>query len=81
MVTQIRRAAISIPSNIAEGHGRNSNPDFSRFLHISLGSICEIETLLEIGLELGYFSDGKSILVQLDELAKMISSLINKLGN
>jgi four helix bundle protein len=81
IISQIRRAAVSIPTNIAEGHGRNSNADFSRFLHNSLGSIREIETLIEICVELGYLSDGSVILGQLDEIGKMTSSFICKLEN
>ena len=56
LVAQIRRAAVSIPSNIYEGAARNSDKDYIRFLYISLGSLSEIETQLIIAEELG-FSD------------------------
>ena len=79
MSSQIRRAAVSIPTNIAEGHGRNSNADFARFLYISLGSIRELETLIEIAFELGYIPDEKALQMRLDELARMVSSFIYKL--
>ena len=79
ITSQIRRAAVSVPTNIAEGHGRNSNVYFSRFLYISLGSIRELETLVEISCDLGYIGDAREVLAKLDELAKMISSLINTL--
>ena len=80
MTSQIRRAALSVPTNIAEGHGRNSNIDFARFLYISLGFIRELETLVEISTDLGYIDDVSEMLAKLDELAKMISSLITTLG-
>jgi len=54
---QIRRSAISIPSNIAEGSGRNSKIDFNRFISIALGSSYELDTQLEIAFELSYISE------------------------
>ena len=56
LTAQIRRAAISIPSNIAEGCGRNTNKDLSRFLDISIGSICEVETQLYLAFDLEFIS-------------------------
>ncbi|MBI1334420.1 MAG: four helix bundle protein [Armatimonadetes bacterium] len=76
IVSQIRRAAVSVPTNIAEGHGRSSDADFVRFLHISLGSVKELETLLDISVELGYFKDRLELLPRLGEESKMIASLI-----
>lgn len=54
LTNQIRRAAVSVPSNIAEGFGRNSNGDFSHFLGIANGCLCEIETQLVIAKNLGF---------------------------
>ncbi|WP_036385347.1 four helix bundle protein [Muricauda sp. MAR_2010_75] len=54
---QLRRAAVSIPSNISEGCSRKSNKDFSRFLEIALGSMYEVETQLLISNDLGFLSD------------------------
>ena len=76
IVSQIRRAAISVPINIAEGHGRSSDADFVRFLYISLGSVRELEALLEVSLDLGFVADCKEPLERLEEVAKMLSSLI-----
>ena len=54
IVDQMRRASVSIPSNIAEGSSRNSNKDFNRFLGYSMGSAYELETQLEISKDLGF---------------------------
>ena len=80
---QIRRSAISIPSNIAEGHERKSSSEFIRFLHIAQGSRAELETQLLIGSSIGYFDDNaiEPILNNLSELGKMTNSLIIKLQN
>ena len=55
--SQVRRAAVSIPSNIAEGHGRNSVGEFNRFLNIANGSAAELETLCEIAKELTFLTE------------------------
>jgi len=57
LTSQMRRSAISIPSNIAEGSGRNSDKDFSRFLDISLGSSFELETQIIIAYKLSFLDD------------------------
>lgn len=77
LTSQVRRCAVSIPSNIAEGSGRNSNADFARFLAISLGSAYELETQLLLA-ELLDFIDIKQLevlLEQLTEVQKMIYTL------
>ena len=56
LMQQIRRAAVSVPSNIAEGSGRGTNADFSHFLDIAYGSSCEVETQLYLALDLGFIS-------------------------
>jgi four helix bundle protein len=74
---QMRRSAISIPSNIAEGAARNSKKEFKQFLYISLGSAAEIETQLEIAEGLGYISNGKSLQTNIMEIRKMLMGLIS----
>lgn len=54
LTSQIRRSAVSVPSNIAEGAGRRTNGEFANFLGIAHGSICELETQLYVAFELGY---------------------------
>lgn len=78
--SQMQRAAISIPSNIAEGAGRRSNRDFARFLRIAYGSSCELETqaLLAIDLDLGQRSRFESLLASTDEIQRMLSRLIDR---
>ena len=79
MISQIRRAALSVPSNIAEGHARSSDADFVRFLYMCLGSIRELETLFEIATELEFMKNCEVEISKLQQLAKMISSLIKTL--
>ena len=79
LVAQMRRAAISIPSNIAEGAGRKSSREFSNFLNIGLGSLMELETQFIICIELGYLNDIDEILSEIKFIRVMISSLIRKL--
>lgn len=78
--SQLRRAAISIPSNIAEGAARGSSKEFIRFLFISRASAVEIETQLVIAENLGFKnSEAKHLDRELNSISKMISALINKL--
>lgn len=80
LTNQIRRAAISIPSNIAEGSSRKTNPDFARFLEVALGSSFEIETQLVIANELNYFKieQTSDVLSKLNILQKQVNALITK---
>ena len=81
MADQIRRSAVSIPSNIAEGRGRNAEKDFVRFLNIANGSAFELETQLIICQRIGYLTeDDTTKAFQLcDEICRMLNSLIKKL--
>ncbi len=80
LTSQIRRCAISIPSNIAEGRGRGGDKEFVRFLQISLGSVYELQTQLDLSLELGYISNIDDLLNLSIEIEKMINTLISKKG-
>ncbi len=79
LVQQSKRAVVSIPSNIAEGMGRNHRKDTVHFLHISRGSIYEIETLIYIGKSLDYISENefKIISDDISECMKMLNGLIS----
>jgi len=81
LTNQLRRAAISIPSNIAEGQGRNSFKEFKQFLAIALGSLAELETQLIISHEIGYLNreDSNKLLAALDNIRKMLKALANSL--
>ena len=76
---QLRRAVVSIPSNIAEGSGRSGNRDYGHFLSISRGSLYEVMTQIEIANDLGYVnSDLTAIETLAEEISKMLTSMIKK---
>lgn len=79
ITSQMRRAAISIPSNIAEGYGRRSEKEKYRFLCFALGSSSELETQLIMCSQLGYIDDEvyNDLINRLSEIIKMLSSLAN----
>ncbi|MGD1921648.1 MAG: four helix bundle protein [Pleurocapsa sp.] len=81
LTNQIRRASVSIESNLAEGAGRNSNKDFSRFLDIAQGSAFEVKCQILIAKDLGYIENSKSKLLidKISEVSRMITSLNQKL--
>ena len=75
--SQLKRASVSIPSNIAEGYGRNTDKSFSHFLDITRGSLFEIETQLIIAKELGFITNlelFQELLNQIEEESKMINA-------
>ena len=82
LVSQMRRAAVSIPSNIAEGAARNTRKEFANFLYIAQGSASELETQMFISRELGFVDmlDSQSLLGELDEISKMIIGLQKSLN-
>jgi S23 ribosomal protein. len=77
--SQIRRAAISIPSNIAEGAARTGSKEFLQFLSISRGSLSEVETQLLIAKNLGYIKNQEHVLEQIDKVFGLLGGLINSL--
>ena len=83
LTSQLRRSAVSVPSNIAEGEGRFSKPDFSRFLSISHGSLCESETQILLAQRLGYLAseETESLLEQASEVGRLIRGLAKSLDN
>jgi four helix bundle protein len=78
LVSQMQRAAVSIPSNIAEGKKRGTKKDFVQFLHIAGGSAAELETQL-MATEKIYQINAKSALKELDEIQRMLTMFIKKL--
>ena len=81
VTSQMRRAAISIPSNIAEGFNRYHNKEYRQFLFISLGSCAELETQAEISFDLGYLNGTTKamLLEKIDHESRMLRNLIKKL--
>lgn len=81
IVSQMRRASISIPSNIAEGYGRKSSKEYTQFLSISYGSALELETQIIISKELQFAQTDKFSKVEsiLEEVLKMINAMISKM--
>ena len=83
IISQLRRAAVSIPTNISEGSARKSKKELSHFLYIALGSMSEIETLIVISTNLGFLSEieEKKYLSKLIDLKKMNIALIKSINN
>jgi len=81
LTSQMRRCAVSIPSNIAEGYGRNSTSDYVRFLRVASASLYELQTQAEIALNLRYLkkSDFDKLYESSREIERMLSSLVRKL--
>lgn len=79
---QMRRSVVSIPSNIAEGHGRNGPKDYIHFLSIARGSKQELETQIFLCIRLGYISESEALqaLSLCDTVGKMLYSIISKLS-
>lgn len=83
LTSQIKKSAVSIPSNIAEGYGRKTTADYVRMLYISYGSICELETQILLAGDLGFIEKGDLNLLSKDinEVERMLKALIKSLKN
>jgi len=81
LTSQIRRAAVSVSSNIAEGKGRSTDKELVLFLHHALGSLCEVETQITIAQNLRYLQEdeGNDLALQAGEVARMLNGLIKVL--
>ena len=81
LTSQSRRAVISVSSNIAEGSGRKGKKEFIHFLHISIGSLCELESQILVAVDLNYINKENSSLADIDEIRRMIYAFIKNLEN
>jgi len=79
LTNQLRRAAVSIPSNIAEGSARQSDKEMIQFLYVALGSLSEVETQIIIAIELEYISNNEEISGNITKIRKLIVGLIKYL--
>jgi four helix bundle protein len=75
LVAQMPRAAVSIPSNLPEGHARSGTGEFRQFVSMALGSVAELETQVQLCQELGYLHSPDGLLEQLDRIGKMLRGL------
>jgi four helix bundle protein len=80
LVSQMRRAAVSVPSNIAEGAGRGSDREFKQFLMIARGSLSELETQLLLAQELGFLEDADTVIESIQKLFRILAGLNRSLG-
>ena len=80
---QIHRAAVSVPSNVAEGFGRGSGKDYAHFLSIAKSSLYEVDTQIRVAIMLGFIADeqAETALALCEECGRMLNSMIQKIGN
>lgn len=75
LISQMRRAAVSIPSNLAEGSARNTKKEMAQFVGVAKGSLSELETQMLISSELGYLAPQHDLFAQLERVAQLLSGL------
>ncbi|MGA2466114.1 MAG: four helix bundle protein [Thermodesulfobacteriota bacterium] len=82
LTNQMRRAAVSIPSNLAEGHARSGTQEFKHFISMAIGSVAELETQILLSAELGYLNENRKsdLFEQLDIIGKMLRGLYKSLN-
>jgi four helix bundle protein len=83
LTSQLRRAAVSIPSNIAEGYGRRTSGEYLQSLHVAYGSVCELQTQLRLATDLGYLTPdhSKVLLSRTGSVERMLKALIRALDS
>jgi four helix bundle protein len=77
LIAQSRRAGISVLSNISEGAARGTDKEFRHFLYVARGSMAELEAQLLVARDLGYLSDGETLLAEISEVGRLINGLIS----
>jgi four helix bundle protein len=80
LTSQVRRAAVSVPSNLSEGAARSSKKEFSHFLSVAKGSLSELETQLIISADLGYFPVDHDIFAHMERVAQLLGGLHRKIS-
>ncbi len=79
LVSQLRRAAVSVPANIAEGAARNGSKEFLHFLGIASGSLSELDTLIDLARELGYVENTEELNAKVDDVSGLVMGLASSI--